>query len=579
VSRPFDHIDVAHSSVVAEEVQLPRLGPGGWLRWVWRQLTSMRTALFLLLLLALAAIPGSLVPQRTSDPNGVAQYFKANPTLAPVLDKLQAFDAYSSVWFSSIYLLLFLSLIGCVIPRTIHHVRVLRAKPPATPSRLARLSGFTAQVIPAGTTDPSGDPITVPSAVAAARKVLRRSGYRVAIFEGSRTHGSDEISVSAERGYLREAGNLLFHIALLGILIAVGIGGGFGFSGQRVVVQGQSMINTLSAYDSLNPGRFFTSGDLEPYSLTLDKFTVRYEERNPKALGTPIDYTAQVTAQRQGSTQAQKATIKVNEPLRIGGTEIYLLGNGYAPHLTVRNAHGSIAFSDWIPFLPQDTNLTSLGVLKVPDGLAKQLGMIGFFYPTQVVASSGAFVSTYPDLIHPILTFNVYTGNLGLDQGIPKSVYALDTSSLTQLTGGKTGIQSIELAPGQTQQLPEGLGSITFDRVARFASLEVHRDPAQGWVLLFAVCALAGLLMSLLIPRRRLWVKASSDASGQVHLEYAGLARGEDPNLDRVVTELKKRHVAALGLVGGDTTGPVDDEELGQLTPHPDSSLIGAGER
>ena len=67
----------------------PKLGPVGWLRWFWRQLTSMRTALFLLLLLAIAAVPGSLVPQRSSDPNGVTKYFTDNPQLAPVLDKLQ----------------------------------------------------------------------------------------------------------------------------------------------------------------------------------------------------------------------------------------------------------------------------------------------------------------------------------------------------------------------------------------------------------------------------------------------------------------------------------------------------------
>ena len=567
MSRPFDHIGVAQPAASSREVQLPRLGPAGWARWVWRQLTSMRTALLLLLLLAIAAIPGSLVPQRTADPNGVVQYFKTNPTLAPILDKFQAFDSYSSVWFSSIYILLFISLIGCVIPRTVDHFRGLRAKPPATPSRLARLSGFTSQTVHAGSTDPAGCPITVASAVDAARTLLRHDGYRVAIFQARQPSSTAEMSVSAERGYLREAGNLLFHSALLGILFAVGIGGGFGFTGDRVVVQGQSMINTLSAYDSLNPGRFFNSNDLEPYSLTLNKFTVRYEQQNRNAIGTPVDYVAEVTQHRQGSTRGQKATIKVNEPLSIGGTEVYLLGNGYAPHITVRNAEGGIAFSDWVPFLPQDANLTSLGVVKVPDGLAKQLGMIGFFYPTQAVAPSGAFLSSYPDLINPVLTLNVFSGDLGLDQGVPRSVYALDTTNLTQLTGGTTDARSIELTPGQTQELPQSLGSVTLDRVTRFASLEVHRDPAQGWVMLFAVCALAGLLASLLVPRRRLWVKATADTSGALRLEYAGLAPGDDPNLERIVTELKTRHTANLGLPSDDTTSA--SEERGTTRTRP----------
>ena len=57
------------------------------------------------------------------------------------------------------------------------------------------------------------------------------------------------------------------------------------------------------------------------------------------------------------------------------GTDIYLLGNGYAPTLTVRNPAGKIVFRDTVPFLPQDANLTSLGIVKVPDGLAEQVGL------------------------------------------------------------------------------------------------------------------------------------------------------------------------------------------------------------
>src|SRR5690554_7900890 len=109
----------------------------------------MRTVLFLLLLLAIAAVPGSLVPQRGADPNGVVKYFEDNPDLAPILDNLQAFDVYTSVWFSAIYLLLFLSLIGCVIPRTMHHLKALRTPPPKTPARPERLAAFTSTTLPA----------------------------------------------------------------------------------------------------------------------------------------------------------------------------------------------------------------------------------------------------------------------------------------------------------------------------------------------------------------------------------------------------------------------------------------------
>ncbi len=524
----------------------PKLGLKGWLRWFWRQLTSMRTALFLLLMLAIAAIPGSLVPQRSSDPNGVSQYFADNPDLAPVLDKVQAFDVYTSAWFSAIYLLLFISLIGCVIPRTRHHFQALRAKPPTTPARLARLSGFTQRDAPAQT--------DAGAAITHARTLLKSSGYRVARFDSA-----GESSVSAERGYLRETGNLIFHGALVGILITVGFGGGYGFSGQRVLVEGQTFVNTLLAYDSFNPGRFFDDTTLDPYTLSLDDFSVAYEQQNLQAYGQPIDFTADVTVTPKGGA-ADPGVVKVNGPLRTNGTNIYLLGNGYAPTITVTAPDGTVVFSDSVPFLPQDANLTSLGIVKVPDGLAEQLGMIGFFYPTQDKAATGANFSSFPDLEYPMVTFNVYTGDLGLDAGVPTSVYALDTDTLTQKTGGKTGVESIELKPGESAELPGDLGTVSFvdnapaasavgdfaQSVPRFASFDIHYDPTQIWLISFSMLVLFGLFTGLLVPRRRMWVKATTRSDGTVHLDYAGLARGDDPGLDAAVTAMADRHLKLL---------------------------------
>jgi cytochrome c biogenesis protein len=533
--RPDDYVDSATpSSGRDDSVTQPKLGPIGWLRWFWRQLTSMRTALFLLLLLAVAAIPGSLVPQRTSDPNGVAQYKIDNPGLFPVLDRLQVFDTYSSVWFSSIYLLLFVSLIGCVLPRTKHHFRALRSAPPRTPARLARMAGFTTRSLAPGRADDS----TVAQAVESARAMLRRGGYRVVSFADS---------VSAERGYLRETGNLVFHSALVGILLTVGIGGGFGYSGQRVIVEGQSFVNTLSAYDSFNPGRFVDENRLAQYRVKLDELSVTYEERNANAIGQPTDYTASVTTDGGAAGAASATTVKVNEPLRIAGTDIYLLGNGYAPTITVRDPAGEVVFTDSVPFLPQDPNLTSLGVIKVPDGLAEQVGMIGFFYPTQETSShdEGDF-SSFPDLRNPVLSLNVFVGDLGLDEGVPRSVYELDTDGLTQLSGRNTDTPGIRLSPGETQDLPDGLGTVTLEGVPRFASFDIHHDPTQGSVLFFAICVLAGLLTSLFIPRRRLWMKAVPRPDGGVTLEYAGLARGDDPTLESAVADFADRHRATL---------------------------------
>lgn len=533
-ARPADHYDQAPP----EKVTQPRLDFVGYLRFFWRQLTSMRTALLLLLLLAIAAIPGSLVPQVSSDPNGVIQFKQDNPELAAVLDSLQVFTTYTSVWFSAIYLLLFVSLVGCVIPRTKHHFEALRARPPRTPARLSRLEGFT-------TRERTGvDAATaVSTAVSTAQTLLRKQGYRTELYS-SAGEGSAPDSVSGERGYLRETGNLVFHTALIGVLVSVGIGGGFGFAGQRVIVEGQAFVNTLASYDSFNPGRFFTESSLEPFTIVLDSFDVSYEEQNRNALGQPIDFTANVTTTLRGGSPTP-ATIKVNEPLTISGTQAYLLGNGYAPRIIVRDAAGEIAFEQAVACLPIDANLSSICIVKVPDGLDSQVGMIGLLYPSAVTLDTGALASNYPDLINPLLSLEVYVGDLGLDAGVATNAYALNTAELEQVAGRTADSPTIVLAPGETAELPNGLGTVELESIPRFVSLDIHRDPSQGWVLLFSVLVVAGLLTSLFIPRRRMWVKAVVGEQG-VTLEYAALARGDDPTLEAAVAALADRHTEIL---------------------------------
>lgn len=531
----------------------PTLGVTGYVRFVWRQLTSMRTALLLLLLLALAAVPGSLVPQRSSDPNGVLQYIKENPELAAILDALQLFDVFTSAWFSSIYLLLFLSLIGCVIPRTGHHLRALRTPPPRTPVRLQRLPAFSWVEMKETDAD---------AAIESARTLLRKSGYRVRVFDAPHR------SVSAERGYLRETGNLVFHTGLIGVLIAVGIGGGFTYTGQRVIVEGQPFVNVLSDYSSFTPGRFFDESMLLPFRMVLDDFSVEYEEENLNAFGFPIDYTADVSVSTPGEP-ASRGTIKVNQPLPLLGSDVFLLGNGYAPRITVTDGNGDVALTDIVPFLPQDANLTSMGFIKAPDALPAQIGMIGFFYPTAGELPTGALTSMHADLLNPVLTLNVYTGDLGVDDGISRNVYALDVDAMTQVAGGNTGVEAIKLRPGESAPLPNGLGTVTFEHadadaaaatatatatatdytesVLRFASFDITHDPSRGWVLAFALLSLSGLLTALFIPRRRVWVKAIETA-GAIRLEYAGLARGYAPGLEPAVNDLANRHRRQLNI-------------------------------
>jgi cytochrome c biogenesis protein len=527
-ARPDGHADSPDPS----KVQQPRLGPVGWLRFLWRQLTSMRTALLLLLLLAVAAIPGSLVPQRTSDPNGVTQYMQQHPDAYKVLDSLGVFSTFASPWFSAIYLLLFVSLVGCIIPRTRHHLAALVAKPPRTPMRLQRLVGFREATSAA----------KVETAVETGRTVLRRLGYRVERYGDS---------VSAERGYLRETGNLIFHVALVGILLTVGVFGSFGYTGQKILVQDDVFTNVGSDYDSFNPGRFASIDDLSPFQVRLDSFTPKYTFNSTTGNWDPQDYDTKLSTRSPGDDHWTAQTLKVNSPVSIGGTELYLLGNGYAPILTIRKPDGTVVKNEPTPFLAQDANLTSTGVIKVADGLKEQVGIQAFFRPTPGTSTNDV-TSLAPQLSKDADVFmSVYVGDLGLDGGTPQNVYTLDPDKLKLVagrdaSGAKVGGGPIDLTLGKSAELPDGLGTISFDKVVRYVSLDVHHDPTPTPALIFALLVLGGLLLSLFVPRRRVWITAAAGPDGTV-LQYAGLARGEDLNLADAVAEVAARHRAALG--------------------------------
>ncbi|RKQ37032.1 cytochrome c biogenesis protein ResB [Kocuria tytonis] len=513
------------------DVEVPALGPLGLLRWAWRQLTKMSTALVLLLLLAIAAVPGSLFPQRVQDPDEVASYIQANPTMGPWLDRLQLFDVYSSYWFSAIYLLLFISLVGCVIPRALQHFRAWRSKPPRTPQRISRLPQYRKVML--GGRDGAAGP-TPDEAIERAAAALKKRGYRVQ----PQDLGSAAPSVAAERGMLKEVGNIIFHVALLAVLISVAVGSLFGYKGQKVVVEGESFVNTLVDYDSFTPGTNFDADWLNPFSVQLNSFEATFsrDTSDPEHYGQPTDFNADVTLTDKPGATPQDVHLAVNKPLNVNGTKVYLVGNGYAPVVRVKDGAGHVAYEGPVVTVPSDSVYTSSMTLKVPDAGPDQLGFVGLLLPTAVSKDGEIPKSVDPGLNNPALILSSFTGDLGLDSGQPQNVYVLDTQHLKELNS-MTSSNGPVLLDGQHRkvELPEHKGSVEFLDVKRYVGLDVHSDPGRIPAFISFLAAFAGLIMSLFIARRRAWVRATEaeDANGVrcTVLEYGLLARGEDHRL------------------------------------------------
>lgn len=474
-----------------DRIQLPELGSVGFLRYGWRQLTSMRTALILLILLGIAAVPGSLFPQRTQNPIAVDALFKSSPQLSRLMDQFSLFDVYGSAWFSAIYILLFISLIGCVLPRTFEHFHVARAIPPVTPKNLDRMEFYSTWL-------GNGDELRL------ARAWLKSKHFRIREIDGS---------ISAEKGFIRETGNLFFHLALILILLGISFSSLFGMRGEAILNVGERFVNTPTSYDSLAYGKLFKEGKLVDFTLKINSFAASYNlETN-----APQDYTLNVNLKSKDWPNGQQRVIKVNSPLEIGNTKIYLQANGFSPIVTVRDSKGNVAMQGPIPFLPQDANLRSIGAIKVPDA-DPPVGFVGSFVPTYQRSVGGGAISVFPKALDPRLLLSAYSGDLGLDSGVPQSIYRIDTTSMKQI-----GLKALK--PGEVFTYPGG--SITFEGLVPWVNLAIVDDPGKNFALLGAIVAILGLLASLFTRRRRIWIRV-----GDV-VEVAGLAKNAAPGLEQ----------------------------------------------
>jgi len=496
------------------------------LRNGWRALTSMRIALVLLFLLALGALPGALLPQRSLNQRLVDQYFADHPSLAPLLDRLGFFDVFAAPWFAAVYLLLMISLVGCVLPRALEHARALRAAPVAVPRNLARLPHHAVATL------------DVPAEEATAAVRARLKGWRVA---------ESPEGISAERGYLREAGNLVFHLALIGLLVGFAGGKLFGYEGQVIVqADGGQFCNTgILGYDSFRAGLRVDGTGLDPFCIKVDDFTATYlPNGQASAFAATVGYQS-ADDLAAGTSTWRPFPLAVNHPLRLDGERVYLQGHGYTPRFTVTFPDGQQR-TGAIQWSPVDlTTMLSEGATKfqrpgVSDRKVSGLAITGLLAPT--TSGGNVVTSVFPALDDPQVAVDVLRGDLGLDDGRGQSIFSVDQGKVD--SGALVKVARANLLPGESLRLDDGT-VVRFDGVGQWVNLQVSHDPAELVMLVFAIALLGGLLCSLTVRRRRFWAKITPSGEGRAVVEIGGLARtdraGYGEEFDRLRADLLAR--------------------------------------
>ncbi|MBS4728667.1 cytochrome c biogenesis protein [Mycobacterium sp. SM1] len=517
----------------------------------------MGTALVLLILLALGAIPGALLPQRSLNPGKVDEYLATHPVIGPWLDRLQAFDVFSSFWFTAVYVLLFVSLVGCLVPRLVEHARSWRATPVAAPRNLARLPKHAAATV-------VGSPESV-----AATITRRLRGWRTV----TRRQNAGVVEVSAEKGYLREFGNLVFHFSLLGLLVAVAVGKLFGYEGTVVVIAdgGPGFCSASpAAFDSFRAGNSVDGTSLYPICIRVNDFQAHYlPSGQATSFVANIDYQA---GRDLAANSWRPYRLAVNHPLRLGGDRVYLQGHGYAPTFTVTFPDGQTRTST-VQWRPENAaTLLSSGAVRIdppagqyPDPGERrnhQIAIQGLFAPTEQLDGT-LLSSSFPALNDPAVAVDIYRGDTGLDTGRPQSLYALDPRLIRD--GRLTRQKRVNLRAGEQVRLEDDGTVVRFDGAVPFVNVQVSHDPGQAWVLAFAITMMAGLVVSLVVRRRRVWARIlPAVAADTATIELGGLARTDNAGWGNEFERLSERLLAGVLPAAAEPPAPQEPAPAGR---------------
>lgn len=526
-------------------------------RKAWNWLTSMRTALALLFLLAIAAIPGALLPQRSLNESNVIEYIENNGKLAEFYDKIQLFDVFSSTWFTAIYVLLLISLVGCILPRSWEHYKAMRAPVVRAPRNLARLAHNGEGLVEKREEEVEKD----------ARKLLK--GWKITEYSAEEDRAGVR-SIAAEKGYTRELFNLIFHLGIVGMIVTAGLGRLFYYEGHVIVVtdseqnqQNSVFCNTATAnYDSFRAGANFDGTGLTTFCFEAHDFSADYlANGQAEMFRSNISYAVGDDIQNDPETW-EDYELRVNHPLRIEGDRVYLQGHGFAPTFTVTWPNGETR-TQTVQWRPDDpTFFLSSGVVRFdpPAGMypdlyerrQNQLAIQGLFAPTAEWEGDNneLLTSSYPAMRDPAVAIDIYRGDNGLDTGIGQSLFSLDSSLMH--SGVLQKIERVNLQIGDTVTLDDGT-TVSFDGASEFANYQISRDPTQNWVLVTTVISLISLVGSLMIRRRRIWVRFYPQENGTTRVETGGLARTDRAGWGG---EYEKFHRELLGLKEED-----EDEE------------------
>jgi cytochrome c biogenesis protein len=464
---------------------------------LWRLFTSVNFAVVQIVAVALLAVIGMTVRQLPgfafrSAADYATEMNKLRSIYEPVLgvggvdliERLQLFHVFNSTPFSVALLVLVISIVICTLDRT---------------PRLWQQSAFIRVVQPDAYFDPRlPDRVSIApgpgltAAVVAASLRRRRFTVREAVGPAGTAY------IYGDRNRWVKLATLVTHLGLILFLVAGLVTARLGDEQGLVVAEG----------DTLTVQPIGTPGLLLVQNLGFDAPGLD--------TGTPTDFTTDLAVFQDGRQLARK-TIRVNDPLTVGGYTFHQNGFGPAPDLEIKSTvDGSILWSGPVPLTEQAGGLP-FGAIPVP---GRAFGLE--------------------------LALDRTRDGVGALIVLPYAVNGTNPDGTPRIVVGQIPYYAVR---GSTVSMPGLDLSLSLRDFSDYTLLIAKKDPGQPIVWAAFLALITGLAITFYLPRRRVWARLSGDG----RLDLVGRA-DRQVDFDRELASLVDELVGARG-AGAETSG------------------------
>lgn len=265
---------------------------------VWRFFTSLKLAIFVIIVLAIASIFGTIIEQ--NQPLEKYRQFYSDGTIR-LFEALNLFDMYHSWWFLLLLVLFTVNLTCCTVDRLPRTVKVVRNPKTTLDENMEKALGHVDRWRKKGGVEQWAERYRASMGEIFAKPLV--------------TENSGTVHLYAEKGVVSRFGVYITHISIIIIFLGAIVGNVLGFKGFVNIVEGESVttVATRGGSDRQELG----------FAVRCDDFRV---DLYPN--GQPKEYASDLTVLENGVEVVRK-TIEVNDPLRHKG--IWFYQSSYGP--------------------------------------------------------------------------------------------------------------------------------------------------------------------------------------------------------------------------------------------------------